>query len=125
MEQRPRFISRIADEHSLFPGDPFRKSWCMPPSKIVAATYAWGSKGGDREDVQTGTRLVCDRKFLGRVLSQRGADLVLLIKLTRYEAGREGGVSKFTTTAAALRVTKDLTFDYFAGPANQVQQSRF
>lgn len=126
VERRPRFISKIADEYSLQPGDPFRRSWRTPQKKIVATTDAWGYEIPYEEGGETGVRLLCKSDFLSRVLKRRKADLVLLIKLTRYEKSLERyGTGRFSHTAAALRVRADLKVDYFAGPVNQVQQLRF
>ena len=125
VEQRPRFAAKIADHYSLRPGDPFQRSWLMPRKKLAATTDAWGFEMPYEDGGETGVRLVCKTKFLSNVLEWKKADLILLIKLNRYEEGDSlKRNSKFSNTVAVLRVRRDLKFDYFAGPTNQVQQLR-
>ena len=128
VELRPRFVTKIADHYSLRPGDPFQRSWLMPRGKIVATTDAWGFELPHEDGGERGSRLVCRTKFLSSVLEWKKADLILLIKLSRYEEGNRldrDSRSRFSNTVAVLRIRKDLTFEYFAGPVNQVRQSEF
>lgn len=121
--QRSRFTVEIVNHYSLRPSDPFQRSWCMPNRRLVATTDAWGFETHHGDDGEQGTQLVCKTKFLSSVLEREKADLVLLIKLSRYEQGSgPEQKSKFSNTVAVLRVRKDLKFEYFAGPVNQVQQ---
>ena len=124
VEKRPRFATETADHYSLRPSDPFQRSWLMSGKKVVATTEAWGFDTPYREGGETSVQLVCRTKFLSSVLEWKKANLVLLIKLRRYERG-DGlrGSSKFSNTVAVLRVRKDLKFEYFAGPVNQVDTS--
>ena len=128
VEQRPRFVASIADHYSFRPGDPFQRSWLMPRRKLAATTDAWGFEIPYEDGGETGTRLVCRTEFLSSVLEWKKADLILLIKLSRYEEGdrlNRDSRSRFSNTVAVLRVRKDLKFEYFAGPVNQVKQSEF
>ena len=125
IERRPRFSAEIADYYSLGSGDPFQRSWHMPGKKLVATTNAWGFQMPYRDDGEVGAQLVCRTKFLSNVLNREKSDLILLIKLSRYEQGDgHGWRGKFSNTVAVLRIRKDLKFEYFAGPVNQVQLPR-
>ena len=122
VERRPRFAAQIADHYSLASEDPFQRSWLMPRKGLVATTQAWGFEI-PYERGETGTRLVCRTEFLSSVLEWTKSDLILLIKLSRYEEG--DGIrkkSRFSNTVAVLRVRKDLKLEYFAGPVNQVHR---
>ena len=92
----------------------------MPRKKVAATTDAWGFEIPYEDGGETGERLVCRTKFLSSVLEWKKADLILLIKLSRYEEGdRLNGGSKFSNTVAVLRVRKDLKLEYFAGPGTK------
>ena len=123
VERRPRFASWITDHFSLRAGDPFQRSWLMPGNRFAATTDAWGFEIPYEDGGEASTRLVCRSKFLSRVLEWKHADLILLINLRRYEEGdRHSPGGKFSNTVAVLRVAKDLKFEYFAGPVNQVKE---
>ena len=126
VERRPRFAREIADHYSLRPSDPFQRSWIMPGKRVAATTEAWGFEMPHENGGESGVRLVCRTKFLGRVLEWRQADLIVLIKLRRYEERRSlNRRSKFSHTVAVLRVKKDMKFDYFVGCVNQVKQLEY
>ncbi len=121
VERRPRFAAEIADHYSLRPGDPFHRSWLMPKKEVVGTTEAWGVELPYQEGGETSARLVCRTTFLRNILEWKKADLVLLIKLNRYEQGNGyRRRSRFSNTVAVLRVREDLKCDYFAGPVNEV-----
>ncbi|NKB70980.1 MAG: hypothetical protein GKR89_28245 [Candidatus Latescibacteria bacterium] len=74
------------------------------------------------EGESTGVRLIAKADFLSNLLSAFSVDLLILIKLHRYESRQSGyGDSKFTDTVAVLRVKKDLKLEYFKGAVNQVK----
>ena len=123
VERRPRFMASITDQYSLSPGDPFQRSWLTPKRKFAATTDAWGFEIPYEDGGETGARLVCRTEFLRSVIEWKKADLILLIKLSRYEEGDGlNRKSRFSNTVAAVRVRRDLKFEYFAGPMNQVKQ---
>ncbi len=126
VERRPRFAASVAEKFSLKPGDHFGRKWLLPRRKIAATTDSWGFEIPYEDGGQRCARLVCRTEFLSRVLEWKKADLILMIKLSRYvEGDRVNRKSRFSKTVAVLRVRKDLTFEYFAGPVNQVKQSGF
>ena len=53
------------------------------------------------------------------VLSLKRADLLLLIKLERYEKNRTGAEGAFSHTTAVVRINGSLSFDYFPGAINK------
>ena len=122
VQRRPYFVTKIASQFSLSSGDIFNRTWRLPSRKVAAEADAWGYKMPYEEGESTGVRLVCKTDFLQKVLETNKADLILLIRLHRYESGSN---SKFTDTVAVLRIKKSLKFEYFKGAVNKVQQSNW
>ena len=124
VQRRPYFVAKIASQFSLSAGDIFNRTWRLSRRKIAAEAAAWGYQMPYEEGGSTGVRLVCKTDFLQKVLEANKADLILLIRLHRYESGQRGfGNSKFTDTVAVLRIKKSLKFEYYKGAVNHVQQS--
>jgi len=123
VQRRPYFVAKIASQFSLSPDDIFNRTWRLPSRKIAAEAAAWGYQMPYEEGGSTGVRLVCKTDFLQKVLEANKADLILLIRLHRYESEQGSDNSKFTDTVAVLRIKKSLKFEYFEGAVNKVQQS--
>ena len=124
-ENRPRFVAKIVNQFALKSGDPFRRSWKSSGRKIVAMADAWRSAVRDEDGSETGDRMICKSVFLSEVLDWRNTNLLVLIKLRRYEkAETRYSNGRFSHTVAVLRVKKDLRFEYFPGAVNQIHKSR-
>jgi hypothetical protein len=122
VERRPHFAPKYAKPFSVASGDPFKRILRMPRRKLAARTQAWGYRIPYEEGESTGVRLIAKANFLGKLLSAFSVDLLILIKLHRYDSRESDyGASKFTDTVAVLRVKKDLKFEYFKGAVNQVK----
>ena len=86
---------------------------------------AWGREDRDIEGgPYPGNRLVCSASILRRVLKKFDKDLLLLIKLERYEE-RFHEQGKWTHTVAVVRINKALKHVYFKGRVNHVHESRY
>lgn len=122
VERRPHFAPKYAKSFSIVSGDSFKRILRMPRRKLAARTQAWGYRMPYEADESTGVRLIAKTEFLCKLLSAFSMDLLILIKLHRYDS-REPGYSdsKFTYTVAVLHVKKDLKFKYFKGAVNQVK----
>ncbi|MEP1706263.1 MAG: NACHT domain-containing protein [Marinobacter sp.] len=124
VERRPHFSPKYAKRFSVTSGDAFKRSLRMPHRKLVARTQAWGYRMPYEEGESTGVRLIAKAPFLGKLLSAFSVDLLILIKLHRYESSKpDYHDGKFTDTVAVLRVKNDLKFDYFKGAVSQVHTS--
>ena len=76
------------------------------------------------EGESTGVQLIAKSDLLGKVLSTFKVELLILIKLHRYDSRESDyGDSKFTDTVAVLRVKKDLKCEYFKGVISEVKHS--
>ncbi|MFZ3114610.1 MAG: ATP-binding protein [Syntrophales bacterium] len=121
---RPNFTKYINRTFSIKFNDPFRRIWKDSSGRKVARAEAWGC-GNKYEDEKcpSGVRLVCSEEFLRGVLSRLDKDLLLLIKLRRYEE-RTGSVdSKFSHTIAVVQIKKNLELAYHKGAVNKIHES--
>lgn len=123
VQRRPFFVEKIISQFALSPDDIFNRAWRLPRREIAAEAAAWGYQMPYEEDGSTGVRLVCKTDFLQKVLEANKVDLILLIRLHRYESGQGADNSKFTDTVAVLRIKESLKFEYFKGAVNKVHQS--
>ena len=116
VERRPHFAPKYARPFSIASGDPFKRFLRMPRRKLAARTQAWGYRMPYEEGESTGVRLIAKSDLLGKVLSMFKVELLILIKLHRYDLGKSVyDDSKSTDTVAVLRVKKDLKYEYFKG----------
>lgn len=123
--QRSRIASTFTDRLSLRSSDPFGRSWTDSQGTVLARSEAWGPGEGNRDHGSGGVRLVCSHRLLKSALRTFDADLILLIKLTRYQAGYGRESSKFSHTVAVVRIRKDdLRREYFRGRINHIESSR-
>ena len=82
------FSEKIVAPFKLSASDRFRRSWVLPRRKIAARSESWGYQMPYEEGGSTGTRLVCKTDFLQQVLEKNSSDLLILIKLHRYESDK-------------------------------------
>ena len=52
-------------------------------------------------------------------------DLLVLVKLERYERGYGSIQSKFSHTVAAIRINKNLKFEFYTGAINKLHESKY
>lgn len=125
-ERRPRFGENIIANFSITTSDPFGRIWKTSARKPVAHSDAWGYESEyDDEGAGMGVRLVCSSQFLSDLLTKRDADLLVLIKLQRYEKGISSRDNRFSNTVAVVRIKKTLDIEFYKGATNHVQQSIF
>jgi hypothetical protein len=124
--KRPRLARKIASLFSLQTNDPFARVWENSRGLLLAQSNAWGYENKYNEEGSTsGVRLLCSQRLLKDILNARDADLLLLIKLQRYEKGLGSEDSKFTHTVAVVRVKKTLEVEYYKGRANYLYKFRY
>jgi hypothetical protein len=117
---RIRFTPEVVALCGLMPGDPFGREWKRTDGTVWARSQAWGSIRPYRsEEPPEGNRLVCRKELLGDVLANRRAELVLLVRLRRYEKGYGDKESQYWHTTAAIRVKPDLSVDFYKGLVNR------
>lgn len=123
---RPRLASSVNEFGQLVSGDPFNRSWCNSQGQAVVRAQAWSSMKEDGERIrESGESLECKASFIRDYLSAKGCHLLLLMKLQRYEASWRDTPAKFWYTTAVVRVTESLSFDFYPGRANELQESRY
>jgi hypothetical protein len=115
---RPYFSEQIRKQFHLKSADAFSRTW-MGEDGAVSVADAWGSSPSDREERSPqGHRLKCATAFLSKVLSVNDADLLITIKLERYEQGTSWKDSKFLWSTAVVRISKNLEWEYYRGKVN-------
>ncbi|MGR3318942.1 MAG: NACHT domain-containing protein [Candidatus Anammoxibacter sp.] len=125
-EKRPRFAENIIADFLLATTDPFGRIWKDSAHNPVAHSNAWGYESKyDDERSNMGVRLVCSGEFLSEVLTKRDADLLVLVKLQRYEKGIGSRDSSFFHTVAVIRIKKTLDFEFYKGAVNKIHQTRY
>src|SRR6266849_2796429 len=101
----------------------FNRAWLTPGGKRVALSEAWGRHSRqDDEGTSGGQRLICSSEFLGRLLAKRQAELLLLIKLQRYEKGLGNESSRFSHTTAVLRIKSTLSYRFYGALSTSFTQ---
>ena len=125
---RPHIAGDFATSCNLVSGDPFHRTWLGKRGSLAMHAQAWGHENRRRnsEDVGlTGKRLFIKSSVLKILLADNDKDLLLLIKLERYEKKLYRGEGKQTHTVAAARITKTLDLEYFKGRINYPWKPRY
>ncbi|MBI4620341.1 MAG: NACHT domain-containing protein [Desulfobacterales bacterium] len=122
---RPHFSENITKIFSLKSDDPFRRVWKNSSGKTMASAEAWGCENKFEDETScSGVRFVCSGELLREVLATLDTDLLLLVKLRRYEEGRGITDSKFSHTIAVVCIKQNLDFEFYKGAVNKLHQAR-
>jgi NACHT domain len=111
---RLRLSNQIISRFSLRAVDSFNRKWVNMNSVCVARAETW-LRGGNDDGRVFAERLLCTTAFLRDVLKEKKADLLVLIKLRRYEKNYSNRVGASSYTTAVVRIDQALSFDYFEG----------
>ena len=123
---RPRLAQAFTTLYSLSKNDAFGRVWKDKRGRAVLSAQAWGREDKEREDgPHAGTRLFCASSLLKRILTKYDKDLLVLIKLKRYEKESYRSDSRYTHTVGVARITKTCDLDYFKGRINHVHKTRW
>lgn len=123
---RPHFAENIIKTFSLRTNDPFKRIWKNPSGKTMAYSDAWGKENKFESEAScSGVRLRCLRKLLGTVLTKQNSDLVILVKLQRYEKGFGDRNSRFSHTIAVIRMKRNLNFEFYKGAVNEIKETKY
>ncbi|MBI3429427.1 MAG: transcriptional regulator, partial [Actinobacteria bacterium] len=122
---RPHFAENIATTFALRTDDPFNRIWKNSAGKPMAHSDAWGYQNKYEDEASClGVRLMCSGELLRDVLTNRNEDLLVLVKLERYEKGIGSMDSKFSHTVAAVRIKRTLDFEFYKGAVNKLHQTK-
>jgi hypothetical protein len=120
---RIRLTPEVIALFGLTSADPFGREWKRSDGTVWARSQAWGSIARYRsEEPAEGNRLLCRKELVGEVLRIQKAELVLVMRLRRYEKGYGDKESQFWHTTAAVRVASDLSLRFYQGLVNQPQR---
>ena len=110
---------------NLSSDDPFRRTWHDKRGKQLLRVQAWGREDRFSEErPHTGLRLFCNSSLLKKILKAYEKELLILIKLQRYEKEYRGQ-GKWTNTVAVARISKTLELEFFKGRINYLHESRY
>ncbi len=125
-ENRLSFTKEINAISSLKALDPFKRKWADSKGQVAARSEAWGRNPshGDEESI-SGKRLVCSFGFLKTVLLKRNSELLLLVRLRRYDKGYGNKSGQFWHTMAVVRIKQSLDFEYYPGVVNKLHESNY
>lgn len=122
---RSRLARDVSALCSLKREDAFGRTWRDKRDKPMLRAEAWGREGSDSErGPYPGRRLVCSASALRKVLKKYDKDLLLLIRLERYEQQFRKKV-KWAHTVAVVRIDKALKIEYSKGRINYPYRSRY
>jgi hypothetical protein len=122
-QRRPQFSEEIINTFSIKSHDPFKGIWKNSTKEIVATSLAWGGTTRYEEDLLSGYCLLCSSKLLKEILTGLNANLVILIKLERYDKGYGTSSSSFFHTIAVIRINKNLELRYYRGANNKLHKN--
>ena len=122
---RPYIAPDFAAFCNLTSGDSFRRTWLDKRGNQMLRVQAWGREDKFREDgPHSGLRLFCNSSILKKILNRYDKELLILIKLQRYEQEyREQG--KWTHTVAVARISKSLELEFYKGRINYLHKLRY
>ena len=123
--RRPMFSRNIVSSFAIRTDDPFSRVWRTSSSdgQPVARAYAWGYKNRyDDESCTSGLNLTCSRELLKHILTTRGEQLLILVRLQRYEKGIGTSESKFSHSVGVVRVKETLDIEWYKGRINHTHE---
>ncbi len=124
--RRLYFTKAINEIGALKPLDPFRRTWGDPTGRVAARSEAWGRNSAyDEEESISAKRLVCSSGFLKDVLMKRRAELLVLVRLRRYEKGIGSLGSQYLHTTAVVRIDNSLDFKLYPGAINKLHKMKY
>ena len=124
--RRPRLTRKINERFSLKSEDPFGRDWKNPSGKLTARSEAWGHANRYNDEPSgSGARLLCSGELLKDVLSKIKMNILILIRLQRYEKGIGTGSSNFFHTIAVIRISENLDFEFYMGSVNKLLENKY
>ena len=120
---RPRLARDYGALCKLTIDDPFGRTWRNDRGAVSLRAQAWGRNEDREEGPYPGLRLFCHSSVLKKILTVNGADLLILIRLQRYEK-RYQGDDTYTHSVGVARVKRSLKIEYFKGRINHLHKRR-
>jgi len=120
------FTKSVNAIRSLKALDPFRRTWVDREGRAVVRSEAWGrNPAHDEEEAISAERLVCKSEFLKKVLLKRTAELLVHVRLCRYEKGFGSRASQYWHTTAAVRIDQSLDCEFYPGAINKLHVTKY
>ena len=126
VNRRPRIAQKFSLDFALTSSDPFGRIWKNSRGDVLARSLAWGYESKfSGAGPGTGVSFMSSKALLKCLLSKNNSDLLLLIKLQRYEQGERHERSKFNHTVAVVQIKKTLAIEYHKGKVNHLHQNQY
>jgi len=122
---RPRISRAYAEFCKLKRIDPFGREWRNDRGDTALRVQVWCQGEDDREgNSPSGIRAICRSSVLKKILRKYDKDLLILIKLQRYEKQHLDG-GKYTNTTAVVRIGHSLDVEYFEGHIDHLYKAPY
>ncbi len=92
---------------------------------LAGLQSAWGREEENSDGSNSGVRLFCSRAALREILKKHDKEVLLLIKLERYERGSYQVQSKYTHTVAVVRIKQTLDCEFYRGAVNKLHVMKY
>ena len=123
--ERPRLASTYATLCKLTRDDPFGREWHNNRGTLCLHAQAWGrGEEAHEKGPNPGLRLFCQRNVLKKILVTHDKNLLVLIKLQRYEKPFQGK-SRYTHSVGIAQISKSLDVSYFKGRVNRLHNLHY
>ena len=123
---RSHFAKHVDSLDSVRASDPFKRCWINSTGAVLAHAEAWGRASCHDDDrPKKGDRLLCKARFLSTVLATNEAELVLFIRLRRYNKSFGSRDSEYWHTTAVLRITPSLGLVFYPGASNKLHKPKY
>ena len=123
--ERPYIYSKVRDAFSLKALDAFGRVWTTPDGGTTHAE-AWGNGREHEEQVSdAGVRLRCSTSLLRKALEKKRMELLVLVKLERFEKESYERESRFSHTIGVVRVKRSLEYEFIPGVINKVHETKY
>jgi hypothetical protein len=123
--RRPRFAKHILETLSINSDDPFRRAWKDSSGKVMARSEAWSLLNRYNEEPTQGMRFLCSEELIKRMLDKLKMNLLILVRLQRYEKGYGSSESRFSNTVAVIRINDKLNVEFYKGAANKLHKNKY
>ena len=121
--RRPRIARAFGDKLKLHADDPFGRVWKGRKRRTVACSAVWGGASDSSDD--SSVRLSCSAALLKEILTSNNVELLLLIRLEKYDQGYRHESGKYTHTLAVIRLTRELAIEYYKGKINHLHKKQY
>lgn len=115
--ERSKLSKNIIDAYHLKCTDRFSRFWHDKDENLILTSEVWkGPKNSNRDGEYSGLRLKCSSNFIKELLQDCDSNLILLIRLQRYQEGiHRGSSGTFSHSIAIVEIDEKFEIKYRKG----------